>query len=106
MSTNGYRGTAYRRYEHFVRPDYPRLAASYRRRLDRHLNPRPDWKCLDPACGAGNFLAYFAACGARDSAAGRARAVREHPWYSRFSQLFALLQGREKSIVRAAEVSR
>lgn len=38
------------------------------------------------------------------AAAGRARAVREHTWYSRFSRLFALLQGPGKSIVGAAEV--
>jgi len=65
MSTKGYRGTAYKRYEHFERPDYPRLAASYRRRLSRHIVPRPEWRCLDLACGAGNFLAYLAACGAQ-----------------------------------------
>jgi 2-polyprenyl-3-methyl-5-hydroxy-6-metoxy-1,4-benzoquinol methylase len=65
MSTKGYRSTAYQRYEHFERPDYPRLAASYRRRLSRHIAPRPEWRCLDLACGQGNFLGYLAACGAQ-----------------------------------------
>jgi 2-polyprenyl-3-methyl-5-hydroxy-6-metoxy-1,4-benzoquinol methylase len=58
-----YRSRAYDRYSASTTLDHARYAASYRRRLDGVLAPRPEWRCLDIACGYGNFLAYLRACG-------------------------------------------
>jgi SAM-dependent methyltransferase len=58
-----YRSRAYDRYSASTTLDHARYATSYRRRLDRVLEPRKEWRCLDIACGYGNFLAYLRAEG-------------------------------------------
>ncbi|MBM3344903.1 MAG: class I SAM-dependent methyltransferase [Betaproteobacteria bacterium] len=68
MSTGpaDYRDIAYSRYGTDVRPDYARFADAYARRLSGKLTPEADWRCLDLACGYGNFLAYLRHVGVRD----------------------------------------
>lgn len=61
-----YRAIAYGRYGTDVTPDYARFADAYARRLKGKLRPGPDWRCLDLACGYGNFLAYLRHAGVRD----------------------------------------
>ena len=54
-----YRELAYSRYREDEKLDYPRYASAYARRVARRLRVEPGWKCLDIACGYGNFLAYL-----------------------------------------------
>jgi 2-polyprenyl-3-methyl-5-hydroxy-6-metoxy-1,4-benzoquinol methylase len=58
-SQAGYRERAYTRYLPDAAFDHHRYAASYARRIDRALPLRGEWRCLDIACGYGNFLAYL-----------------------------------------------
>lgn len=61
-----YRRIAYGRYHRFPSLDYAQFAASYRRRTSGRLTVGPDTKCLDLACGFGNFLAFLEASGVRE----------------------------------------
>ncbi len=61
-----YRSIAYGRYRPDTAPDYARFATAYARRLLGRLNPESDWRCLDLACGYGNFLAFLRHSGVRD----------------------------------------
>lgn len=61
-----YRTMAYGRYGEFPVPEYARLAVAYQRRLCERIKLSQDSICLDVACGFGNFMAYFEACGVRD----------------------------------------
>jgi cyclopropane fatty-acyl-phospholipid synthase-like methyltransferase len=54
-----YRAAAYERYKSFPALDYPQFAVSYRRRVSRYLTLDSNSRCLDLACGFGNFLAYL-----------------------------------------------
>jgi len=61
-----YRSMAYGRYGTDTVPDYARFASAYARRLSGRLMPEADWRCLDMACGYGNFLAFLRQSGVRD----------------------------------------
>lgn len=61
-----YRQLAYDRYAQPVAIDYAKYADSYRRRLAHRLFLTPQTRCLDIACGYGNFLAYLRAAGVTD----------------------------------------
>lgn len=61
-----FRSLAYQRYSPDAVIDYDRMAASYGRLLGRQLRVLPEWRCLDLACGYGNFLAYLRAKSVRD----------------------------------------
>ncbi len=83
MSANeGYRDIAYRRYDATVRPDYEKFANAYARRLAGKLAIRPDWRCIDIACGYGNFLAYLRKAGVTEyvgiDSAGAATTVAQN----------------------------
>lgn len=79
----GFRSLAYQRYSPDAVVDYDRMAASYGRLVGLHLEVQPEWRCLDLACGYGNFLAYLRAKGVTDffgadlTEAAIARAAKE-----------------------------
>ncbi len=54
-----YRRIAYQRYGDAVPCDYRTFQNYYRRKLNSRLPIQHDWRCLDLACGFGNFLAYL-----------------------------------------------
>lgn len=56
---NTFRENSYGRYETFATPDYAQYAAAYDRRLSKRLAIPAGAKCLDVACGFGNFLAFL-----------------------------------------------
>jgi SAM-dependent methyltransferase len=58
-----YRSLAYGRYTQAVEINYVKYADSYRRRVARRLSLLPEMKCLDIACGYGNFLAFLRSAG-------------------------------------------
>lgn len=66
IEPSNYRAIAYSRYGTDATPDYARFADAYARRLSGRLRPEADWRCLDLACGYGNFLAYLRHAGVRD----------------------------------------
>ncbi len=78
-----FRSLAYQRYSPEATVDYDRLAASYARLVGQHVQLLPEWRCLDLACGYGNFLAYLRARGVTNfvgadlTEAAIARAARE-----------------------------
>lgn len=78
-----FRNLAYQRYSPDAVVDYERMAASYGRLVGQHLHVLPEWRCLDLACGYGNFLAYLRARGITDfsgidlTEAAIARAAKE-----------------------------
>jgi len=59
MATNQYRQIAYSRYRDLVAADYQRFAQVYDRLLTPHIRVEKNWRCLDVACGNGNFLAFL-----------------------------------------------
>lgn len=59
MELNEVREQAYGRYRNFTAPDYSQLATSYERRVGRFLGDLKGKRCLDLACGFGNFLAFL-----------------------------------------------
>lgn len=61
-----FRSLAYQRYSPDAIVDYDRMAASYARLVEQHVPVLPEWRCLDLACGYGNFLAYLRAKGITD----------------------------------------
>lgn len=61
-----FRHIAYSRYEQNIKIDYETLAAAYRRRLAGKMRMSKQWKCLDVACGYGNFLAFLRSAGLRE----------------------------------------
>jgi 2-polyprenyl-3-methyl-5-hydroxy-6-metoxy-1,4-benzoquinol methylase len=61
-----YRTQAYERYTADMVPDYERFAAAYRRRLGSRLRLSSTSRCLDLACGYGNFLGFLRHAGVRD----------------------------------------
>jgi len=61
-----YREIAYGRYDAAATPDYEKFANAYARRLSGKLEVRPDWRCLDIACGYGNFLAFLRRCNVKE----------------------------------------
>ena len=58
-SQGGFRSLAYQRYSPDAIIDYGRMAASYGRLVGQHLQVPTGARCLDLACGYGNFLAYL-----------------------------------------------
>lgn len=56
---SSFRENSYGRYETFAIPNYAQYAAAYDRRLSKRLSISTDAKCLDVACGFGNFLAFL-----------------------------------------------
>jgi SAM-dependent methyltransferase len=58
-----YRSLAYARYQESAQPDYARFATAYRRRVGKRISVGAGWKCLDVACGYGNFLAFLRSAG-------------------------------------------
>lgn len=83
IRSQGFRSLAYQRYSPDAVVDYGRMAASYGRLVGQHLQIRPEWRCVDLACGYGNFLAYLRAKGVSDfvgadlTEAAIARAAKE-----------------------------
>lgn len=61
-----YRSRAYERYSVKSAPDYERFANAYHRRLGKRVAISKNWRCLDIACGFGNFLAYLRRLGVKD----------------------------------------
>jgi SAM-dependent methyltransferase len=61
-----YREQAYTRYAEPVALDYARYADAYRRRIGNRLALSARSRCLDLACGYGNFLAYLRSVGVED----------------------------------------
>jgi len=62
-TSTDFRSHAYQRYSSNSLVDYARLSAYYERLLAPHLALESTWRCLDLACGYGNFLAYLRARG-------------------------------------------
>jgi len=58
-----YRSLAYARYTQPVEINYTRYSDSYRRRVASRLSFSPEMRCLDLACGYGNFLAFLRSAG-------------------------------------------
>jgi cyclopropane fatty-acyl-phospholipid synthase-like methyltransferase len=56
---SSFRENSYGRYETFAKPDYAQYTAAYSRRLESRLVVPANAKCLDVACGFGNFLAFL-----------------------------------------------
>jgi len=66
MSSKQVRDVAYSRYDSPVQVDYARFANVYDRLVTPHVPIEPSWRCLDVACGKGNFLAFLRFRGVRD----------------------------------------
>lgn len=99
-----YRKIAYGRYHRFPSLDYAQFAASYRRRTLGRLAVGPDTKCLDLACGFGNFLAFLEASDVREfvgidgsEVAVNAAIVRFGSERAECSDVFSFLQTTSRS---------
>lgn len=82
-SDEEFRAVAYGRYGEDIALDFKRYERAYRRIIDGRLNILPTWRCLDIACGSGNFLSYLRGqsvssyLGVDSSEGAIGRAVRE-----------------------------
>ncbi|MDX1915695.1 MAG: class I SAM-dependent methyltransferase [Methylophilus sp.] len=63
LRPNDYRKIAYQRYGNFGACNYSSFENYYRRKLIGRLSIGQDWRCLDLACGFGNFLSFLRQAG-------------------------------------------